>query len=179
MISTLKADITGLDFDIIVNAANSRLLPGGGVCGAIFSKAGKELEEECKKIGYCQTGQAIITDGYALPCKAIIHTVGPIYKDGNHNEADFLSACYWNSLSLAYSYMRKHEMDRLTLAFPCISTGIYGYPNKEACKIAVSTVKKLMSQYPDAQVIDVIFVCYMEKDYMLYKEELKGNEINR
>lgn len=179
MISTLKADITGLDFDIIVNAANSCLLPGGGVCGAIFSKAGKELEEECQKIGHCQTGQAVITDAYALPCKAIIHTVGPIYKDGKHNEAEFLSACYWNSLSLAYNYMRMHEMVRLTLAFPCISTGIYGYPNEEACKIAISTVKKLMSQYPDAKAIDVIFVCYLEKDYMLYKKELRRHEINR
>ena len=172
MISTLKADITRLDFDIIVNAANSRLLPGSGVCGAIFSKAGSELEEECQKIGYCHTGQAVLTGAYDLSCKAIIHTVGPIYKDGKHNEAEFLSACYWNSLSLAYKYMRAHDLDRLTIAFPCISTGIYGYPNEEACKIAVSTVKKLMSQYRDARVIDVIFVCYLEKDYLLYKKEL-------
>lgn len=172
MISTLKGDITGLDFDIIVNAANNQLMPGSGVCGAIFNKAGTGLVEECKAIGECQTGQAVLTKAYNLPSTAIIHTVGPVYIDGEHNEEAFLSACYWNSLSLAYQYLRKKELSRLTLAFPCISTGIYNYPSQEACKVAVSTVKKLMAKYPDAKVIDVIFVCYLEKDYLLYKKEL-------
>lgn len=173
MIQTLKGDITRLDFDIIVNAANKQLMPGSGVCGAIFEGAGKGLEEECRKIGFCQTGQAVLTDSYDLPCKAIIHTVGPVYLDGNQNEAEFLSACYWNTLSLAYKYLRDHDLERLSLAFPCISTGIYGYPSDEACHIAVSTVKKLMSKYPDAKVVDVTFICYLEKDYLLYKEKLR------
>lgn len=172
MISTLKGDITGLDFDIIVNAANRLLLPGAGVCGAIFAKAGPELETECASLNGCNTGQAVLTSAYDLPCKAIIHTVGPIYQDGKHNEAEFLEACYWNTLCLAYTYLRDNQLERLSLAFPCISTGIYGYPAEEACKIAVNTVKKLMRQYPDAQVIDVTFVCYLERDYMLYKKEL-------
>lgn len=173
MISTLKGDITGLDFDIIVNAANKQLLPGSGVCGAIFAKAGKQLEEECQKLKGCDTGEAKMTNAFDLPCKAIIHTVGPVYVDGKHNEDQFLSACYWNSLSLAYQYLRENNLEKLTLAFPCISTGVYGYPAQEACQIAVSTVKKLMSSYPDAKVIDVIFVCYLERDYLLYKKELK------
>ncbi|MCF0105962.1 MAG: macro domain-containing protein [Holdemanella sp.] len=177
MITTLKGDITGLDFTIIVNAANKHLLPGSGVCGAIFSKAGKGLEEECQQLHGCPTGDAKMTKAYGLRCDRIIHAVGPIYLDGNHQERELLESCYWNSLCLAYSYVREQNLEKCTLAFPCISTGIYGFPREEACQIAVKTVKTLMRQYPDAKVIDVIFVCYLQEDYALYKEELKKYEI--
>ena len=177
MITTLKGDITGLDFNIIVNAANKHLLPGSGVCGAIFAKAGQGLEEECAKLKGCPTGQAKMTKAYNLPCDRIIHTVGPIYIDGNHKESELLEACYWNSLALAYSYLRENNLERCSIAFPCVSTGIYGFPREEACQIAVKTVKTLMRKYPDAKVIDVIFVCYLQEDYALYKKELKKYEI--
>lgn len=172
MISTLKGDITGLDFDVIVNAANSQLLPGAGVCGAIFAKAGEKLVEACQKIGFCATGDAVMTDSYDLPCQKILHTVGPVYH-GTLEDKHNLKACYWNCLSLAYDYMREQKQEQLSIAFPCISTGIYGYPHKEACAIAVSTVFELMNAYPEARKMNVIFVCYQEQDYLLYKEELR------
>ena len=172
MITTLKGDITGLDFDLIVNAANERLLPGNGVCGAIFSKAGPGLFDECNEKAPCPTGQVVLTKAYDLPCKGVIHAVGPIYIDGQHGEEEYLKACYWNACSTAYSYARSHHLDRLSLAFPCISTGIYGFPHKEACQIAVSTVQQLMKEYPDAKILDICFVCYLEEDYILYKEML-------
>lgn len=171
MITTLKGDITGLDFDIIVNAANNQLLPGAGVCGAIFAKAGQGLIKACQDIGYCATGDAVMTDAFDLPSQKIIHTVGPVYQKRVEDQQN-LKACYWNSLSLAYDYVVEHKLEHLTLAFPCISTGIYGYPHEEACAIAVSTVHQLMAEYPDAKKIDVIFVCYQGVDYKLYKEEL-------
>lgn len=171
MITTLKGDITGLDFDIIVNAANNHLLPGSGVCGAIFKKAGHQLETACQKIGYCQTGDAVMTKAYDLPSKAVIHTVGPIYHQDS-NAAYSLKACYWNSMVLAFDYMRSHHLDSVSIAFPCIATGIYGYPHQEACSIAVNTIYQLMHEYPDAQKINVVFVCYQQEDYLLYKEEL-------
>lgn len=173
MISVMKGDITGLDFDIIVNAANSQLLPGGGVCGAIFAKAGQSLVDECAKAGYTPTGQVKLTSAGNLPCRAIIHAVGPIYVDGNQQESEYLASCYWNALSTAYAYMRQEKLEKLSIAFPCISTGIYGYPAEEACKIAVKTVQDLMKTYPDARAMDVTFVCYGQRDYALYKEALK------
>ena len=178
MITTIKGDITGLDFDIIVNAANKQLAPGAGVCGAIFSKAGPGLEKECMSLHGCATGEAKMTKAYGLRCDRIIHTVGPVYVDGNHKECELLEACYWNTLALAYSYVRENNLEKCSIAFPCISTGIYGFPRKEACQIAIKTVKTLMRQYPDAKVIDVIFVCYLQEDYTLYKEELKKYEID-
>ena len=171
--NTLKGDLTGLDFDIIVNAANEQLLPGGGVCGAIFEKAGYGLLQACKELKGCETGKAKITPAFDLPCKAIIHAVGPIYQDGNQNESEYLTAAYWNSMAVAYEYMRSHELDHITVGFPCISTGIYGYPNDLACQIAVKTIKKLYSKYPETKNIHVTFVCYQQQDYQLYKEELK------
>ena len=173
MISTLKGDITGLDFDIIVNAANEQLRPGGGVCGAIFRKAGNKLVKACKELNGCETGHAKMTPAFDLPSKVIIHAVGPVYKDGQHNEAEYLKAAYWNSMVLAYDYLMEHNLDKINIAFPCISTGIYGYPHEEACKIAVKTIKKLYSRYPETKAIQVVFVCYQQEDYRLYKEELK------
>ena len=171
--NTLKGDLTGLDFDIIVNAANEQLLPGGGVCGAIFHKAGRQLVKACKELKGCETGKAKITPAFDLPCKAIIHAVGPIYRGGDQHEAEYLTAAYWNSMSVAYDYMRKNHLDEITIGFPCISTGIYGYPQEEACQIAVRTIKKLYSKYPETKNIHVTFVCYTQEDYRLYKEELK------
>lgn len=174
MITTLKGDIARLDFDIIINAANTSLTPGTGVCASIFAGAGPELEQECIQLRGCEVGKAKMTDPYNLRCKKIIHAVGPMYKDGKHNESKLLASAYWNSVVLAYSYMIENRLNSITLAFPCISTGAYGYPNDEACKIAVSTIRSLMQAYPDAKDINIVFVCDTEEDYMLYKKELRS-----
>lgn len=173
MISTIKGDLTRLDFDLIVNAANEQLAPGGGVCGAIFKGAGRQLEDACRQLGGCRTGQAKMTLSYNLPCKAIIHAVGPIWRGGYQQEDEYLEAAYWNSMCLAYEYMKRSQLDRLSIGFPCISTGIYGFPRERACPIAVHTVQRMMSTYPDTRKINVTFVCFEEEDYLLYKKELK------
>lgn len=162
-IKVIKGDITTLDVDIIVNAANKTLLGGGGVDGAIHRKAGRELKEECKGLGGCNTGEAKITNGYNLKAKKVIHTVGPVYYGGNHNESELLKKCYKNSLLLAEDYRRENNLDKITIAFPCISTGIYHFPKKEASFIAVNTIEEVNN--PN---IDVVFVCYEEEDYKLY-----------
>jgi len=137
----LHNDITIMNTDVIVNAANSKLLMGSGVCGAIFRAAGeKELQKECEKIKHCPVGQAVITKAYNLKAKYIIHTVGPIYKDGNSHEGKFLKSSYETSLKLAKDYNLK------SIAFPLISSGIYGYPKKEALNIAVSTIKEFLAE---------------------------------
>lgn len=171
MISTIKGDITGLDFDLIVNAANPQFAPGQGVCGAIFSKAGKDLVSFCAKLPEGKPGDIRITPAFDLPCKAIIHAVGPIYS-GSDQDVHDLASCYWNAVAMAYQYLREHQLKTLTLAFPCISTGIYGYPHKEACQIAIKTIKKIRSSFPDTKAIQIVFVCYEQIDYQLYKEEL-------
>lgn len=163
----IKEDITTLDVDIIVNAANKTLLGGGGVDGAIHRKAGKQLLEECRTLNGCEVGEAKMTDAYNLPCKKIIHTVGPVYRDGNHNEKELLTNCYLNSLKLAEQYLKNNNLDKVSIAFPCISTGIYHYPKDEACNIAIDTVLKFNN--PN---IEVIFVCFESKDYELYKRGL-------
>lgn len=162
-IKVIKGDITTLDVDIIVNAANKTLLGGGGVDGAIHRKAGRELKEECKGLDGCNTGEAKITNGYNLKAKKVIHTVGPVYYGGNHNESELLKNCYKNSLLLAEDYRRENNLDKITIAFPCISTGIYHFPKKEASFIAVNTIEEVNN--PN---IDVVFVCYEEEDYKLY-----------
>ena len=168
-IEVIKGDITNLDVDIIVNAANKSLLGGGGVDGAIHRKAGKELLEECKKLHGCNTGEAKITNGYNLKARKIIHTVGPVYYGGNHNERELLKNCYQNSLFLAETYRKEHNLNNITIAFPCISTGIYHFPKKEASLIAINTVKEINN--PN---IKVIFVCFEEEDYKLYSMELQS-----
>ena len=136
----LHNDITNMDTDAIVNAANSKLQIGGGVCGAIFRAAGEEeLQKECEQIKHCPVGHAVITKGYNLKAKYIIHTVGPIYKDGNSNEAKLLKSAYETSLKLAKDY------NLTSIAFPLIYSGIYGYPKKEALNIAVSTIKEFLA----------------------------------
>lgn len=160
-ILVLLCDLTALDIDIIVNAANQTLLGGGGIDGAIHRKAGIELKKECATLGGCNTGEAKMTDSYKLPCKKVIHTVGPLYNNSNREE--LLRNCYINSLKLAEEYRINNNLDTITMGFPCISTGAFGYPKDEASKIAVETVKNL--NYPN---IRVIFVCYEEIDYQEY-----------
>lgn len=169
----LNYDITALKTDIIVNAANNSLLGGGGVDGLIHRKAGIMLREECKKLNGCKDGEAKITDAYNLNCSKIIHTVGPIYKNGNQNENETLKLCYINCMKLAEEYRRENKLDIVTIAFPCISTGAFGYPKDEACKIAIKTIREINNEN-----IKVIFACYEMIDYIIYIKELYGIDIN-
>lgn len=164
----LKDDITTVAVDAIVNAANSSLMGGGGVDGAIHRAGGPAILEECRKIiarqGSCKTGEAVITSAGKLPARYVIHTVGPVWNDGKNQEAEKLSSCYNNSLALA----EQHSLE--SIAFPNISTGIYGYPKKEAASIAIRTVNAWLS--PDRSIKRVYFVCFDEENYQLYKEIL-------
>lgn len=154
----IYGDITDMETDAIVNAANSRLRVGGGVCGAIFKKAGaKELQKECDNNGYCPTGQAIITSGYKLKAKYIIHAVGPIYQDGKHDEAKLLAEAYHNALLLAKQY------NCHSIAFPLISSGIYGFPYNEALEIA----KAMINNFLVTNNLDVFLVLLKFKIVML------------
>ena len=167
-IKVLKEDITNLDVDIIVNAANKSLLGGGGVDGAIHRKAGRELYNECLTLGGCETGEAKMTDAYNFPCKKIIHTVGPVYNGGKYNEDVKLKNCYKNSMLLAKKYMNDNNLNEISMAFPCISTGVYHYPKREAATIAINTIIEF-----DNENINVIFVCFLDEDYLLYLNLLK------
>ena len=189
MIKIIQGDITTLAVDAIVNAANQVMLGGGGVDGAIHRAAGHELYEACLKVPEvrpgvrCPTGEARITPGFNLPAKFVIHTVGPVYRDGQHGEPEKLAACYRNSLALAV------ENGCTSLAFPCISTGIYGYPKEDAAQIAVREVRKFLSN-PEPQTgravaprppqedglassrqpeMEVIFCCFSERDANVYR----------
>ena len=155
-------NITGLQVDAIVNAANERLLGGGGVDGAIHRAAGPGLLEECRAIGGCPTGEAVITGGHQLPAKYVIHTVGPVWHGGSRNEPVLLRACYRNCMALAES--RKLE----SIAFPAISTGVYGYPLREAAEIAISEVRT----FPTKAVRRVVYACFDEADTTVYAEVL-------
>lgn len=161
-IEIIQGDITKLKVDAIVNAANTTLLGGGGVDGAIHRAAGPQLLEECKKLGGCPTGQAKITKGYNLPAKYVIHTVGPVWNGGNNNEDELLASCYKNSLKLALENKIK------TIAFPSISTGAYRFPVERASKIAFSTVNEFLNKHPEIE--KVIFCCFDEKTYNIYKQ---------
>ena len=161
IIEIVKADITKLNVDAIVNAANSSLLGGGGVDGAIHRAAGPKLLEECKKLNGCKTGEAKITQGYNLQSKFVIHTVGPIWNGGNYNEDELLTNCYLNSLKLAVENKIK------TIAFPAISTGVYGFPLERAAQIAIKAVKKFI--HSDKSIQKIIFVCFDDRAYQTYK----------
>ena len=162
-----KGDITKLDCDVIVNAANRTLLGGGGVDGAIHRAAGYKLLEECKTLNGCNTGEAKITKGYNLKAKFVIHTVGPIYS-GKKQDAVLLSDCYKNSLDLA----KKHGIK--SIAFPAISTGVYAYPIDKATAIAVKTVKEWVKNNADYD-ITVIFCCFDDATFVPYKKQLEKN----
>ena len=159
MIEIITGDITKLKVDAIVNAANCSLLGGGGVDGAIHRVAGRELLEACRKFNGCETGEARITPGFKLPAKFVIHTPGPIWHGGNHNEAELLKNCYLNSLALA------KENNCKTVAFPCISTGVYHFPKEQAAQIALETVLSNIS----ASIEKVIFCCFSDSDAEIYR----------
>lgn len=158
-------DITKLEVDAIVNAANKSLLGGGGVDGAIHRAAGPKLLEACRKLNGCKTGEAKITKGYNLPAKYVIHTVGPIYQ-GRPEDKTLLANCYSNSLSLAV------ENNLTTIAFPAISCGVYGYPMDKACKIAVTTAADFLKQ--SEKFLKVLFVLFSEPDLAVYNKSLRS-----
>jgi O-acetyl-ADP-ribose deacetylase (regulator of RNase III) len=165
-VQIIQGDITKLEVDAIVNAANESLLGGGGVDGAVHRAAGKELLAECQTLNGCKTGQAKITKGYNLPAKYIIHTVGPVYRDGNHDEPALLYSCYRESLLLA----AKNNIR--TIAFPCISTGIFGYPFKEACVIALRAIEDFLQS--DKTISKVLMVCFSDQDFKQYESMLNN-----
>ncbi len=172
-IEVMTGDITTLEVDAIVNAANCGLLGGGGVDGAIHRAAGKELFEECLKLveglpehrGY--TGQAYLTKAGRLPCKYVIHTPGPVYRDGKHGEPELLAACYENSLR------RAEEVGCTSIAFPCISTGVYGYPKEEAAQIAVKAVQA----FSPVSLQRVVFCCFGAGDEAIYRRIINDESV--
>ncbi|BDF32314.1 macro domain-containing protein [Lachnospiraceae bacterium] len=167
MIHVIKGDITRLtDVDAIVNAANSSLLGGGGVDGAVHRAAGPGLLEECRALHGCPAGEARVTGGYRLPGRYIIHTVGPVWRGGEKKEAEVLAACYRNSLEAA---ARKRVT---SIAFPAISTGIYGYPKKEAATVAIHTVRSYLEEHP-GRIEKVVFVLFDDESLQIYKELMK------
>jgi len=164
-LNALLADITTLKVDAIVNAASPSLLGGGGVDGAIHQAAGPELMAECRTLGGCRTGDAKITRGYRLPARYVIHTVGPIWHGGTMGEPELLASCYRRSLEVAAQWQLE------TIAFPGISTGVYGYPTQDAAKIAVQTVMNFGGT--PGNVKEVTFCCFSQSDLILYQAHLK------
>lgn len=165
-INIVEGDITEMDVDVIVNAANNTLLGGGGVDGAIHRAGGPIILEQCKKIRGCPTGEARITTAGNMPSKYVIHTVGPIYSSENKNKEKLLYNAYYNSLELAKEYNLR------TIAFPSISTGVYGYPKEEACEIATNAVLDFLDK--EDGLDEVYFVLFSKKDYLIYEDELNS-----
>ncbi len=161
-------DITRLQVDAIVNAANRSLLGGGGVDGAIHRAAGKELLEECRTLGGCRTGESKMTEAHGLPCKKIIHTVGPVWHGGGCHEAELLASCYASALQMAEAHSLK------SVAFPCISTGAYGYPHEEAARIALETIKSHIREGKYGG--DVVLCCFREEDAETYKKLIQEDK---
>lgn len=165
LIRIVRGDITTLDADAVVNAANTSLLGGGGVDGAIHYAAGPELLAACRQLGGCLTGEAKITPGFGLKARWIIHTVGPVWKGGDRGEAKLLAACYENSLRLAAERQLK------SIAFPAISTGAYAYPLKAATEIAIASVKEFAKRNEVFE--EILFCCYSGEDFATYKKLLR------
>lgn len=166
-LEVVTGDITTFPVDAIVNAANETLLGGGGVDGAIHRAAGPELLTECRALGGCPTGEARITKGYNLPARHVIHTVGPVWRGGDHGEPELLAACYRNSLDLA----ARHGLR--TIAIPAISTGVYGYPPDKAARIAARTTLDWLAQHPGT-IGKVIFVCFSEPSAQAYRAAVQA-----
>lgn len=165
ILELVEGDITQQDTEAIVNAANEQLRVGGGVDGAINRAGGPKIQEEARKIGYCPTGQAVITTGGNLKARYVIHAVGPIYKDGHHGEPELLASAYRESLKLASA------KGIATIAFPSLSTGVYGYPVKEAAKIALKTVKDYLKDHPEIKLVR--FVLFGKPTYQTFTEALE------
>jgi len=163
-IEIIRGDITLLNIDAIVNAANRSLLGGGGVDGTIHRAAGSELLKACELLNGCSTGQAKITPGFRLPARYVIHTVGPVWRDGKHGEIELLSSCYHQCLKLAV------ENNISTIAFPNISTGVYGFPKDQAARIAIKTVTDFLTA--NDQLRMVYFVCFDQENFELYDQLL-------
>lgn len=163
MLRALRADITTLTVDAIVNAANSSLLGGGGVDGAIHRAAGPELLAACRLLGGCRTGEAKLTPGFRLPARWVVHTVGPVWRGGGQGEPAQLASCYRQALALAAGQGAQ------SIAFPCISTGVYGYPAEPAARLAVATVRAALAEPAHAALAEVVFCCFSATDLALYQ----------
>lgn len=161
LLRAVQGDITRLQVDAIVNAANASLLGGGGVDGAIHRAAGPELRAECRALGGCRVGEAKLTAGHRLPARFVVHTVGPVWRDGNQGEPELLAACYRNALRVAADQAVR------SIAFPCISTGIYGYPVELAATVAVAAVRTALQE--PGSIREVIFCCFSAADFEVYR----------
>jgi O-acetyl-ADP-ribose deacetylase (regulator of RNase III) len=166
-IRAIEADITTLQVDAVVNAANNSLLGGGGVDGAIHRAAGPQLLEECRTLGGCATGDAKLTRGYRLPAHFVVHTVGPVWQGGMHGEPELLASCYRRALEIAAAQGVR------SIAFSSISTGVYGYPIEAAARIAISTVKTVLQEKREIQ--EVVFCCFSASDLAIYEELLDSD----